>query len=127
MIHRPLTVKSRCAEPPALLAQAKERLAQGRSARATARILGTSVLTLHRIFLRHEGKSAFQWQIDTGAKVSVRARVQRAEQLLLSGAMTISAIAQEVGFRCPHALTQAFVRVHGQGPTKWRNARRRGC
>jgi AraC-like DNA-binding protein len=93
------------------LAEAKELLAQGKSARATARILRTSVPTLRRIFLRHEGKSAFQWQIETRAKTSVRARVQRAEHLLLSGAMTISAIAQEVGFRCPHALTQAFVRI----------------
>jgi AraC family transcriptional regulator len=53
----------------------------------------------------------------------LRARIAKAEQLLLEADLPIARIAVEAGFADQAHLTRTFGRVTGQSPRAWQRAR----
>jgi len=90
--------------------------ARDASVAAAARSLGFTVRTLNRR-LAEEGTSF--------AVLRDEARYAVARQLLHGTAMQVSEIAEQLGYANASALTTAFRRWSGQGPSEWRAAKRR--
>lgn len=82
---------------------------------ALARDLLTSRSRLCAAFARETGESL-------GAYVT-RSRMERAEQLLRAGSLSVAEVAREVGYARPSSFTVAFERTHGCAPSAWRAAR----
>lgn len=76
------------------------------------RIAGMSRATLERQFRAAFGTSVI-------GQVIAR-RLQAAQELLLSGDLTVAEIAGRVGFRDPNYFTRCFTRSHGLTPTAYR-------
>lgn len=80
-----------------------------------AKIVGTNEFTLKRAFKEVFGTTLF-------SHVSQR-RMEQAELLLRRG-MTVSMVAQEVGFECVRSFSASFRRQVGQSPSSVRRAAR---
>jgi AraC-like DNA-binding protein len=90
--------------------------AHGASVTAAAESLGMTVRTLNRR-LAAEGTSF--------AALRDEARYAMARQLLRGTATKVSEIAEQLGYANASALSAAFRRWSGQGPSEWRAARTR--
>lgn len=94
---------------PALLA------ARDATVAAAARSLGLAVRTLNRRLAEED--TSF-------AALRDEARYAIARQLLQGTAMQVSEIAEQLGYANASALTAAFRRWSGRGPSEWRAAKR---
>jgi AraC-like DNA-binding protein len=83
--------------------------ADDRGAEALARLAGTSVRTLHRLFHDATGCGPGEWR----ARVRVRAALE-----LLAAAVPVGVVARRVGYRTPSAFVAAFRRVLGTTPAQ---------
>jgi AraC-like DNA-binding protein len=68
----------------------------------------------HALFFEATGQSPFEYL--------TRLRLKRAQELLLSTAMQVQDIAQNVGFRDPFHFTRTFKRFAGQSPRQYRDS-----
>lgn len=109
------------------LSKSKRLLLSGMCASATAKELGfLTVQGFRHSFKREAGVAPRAWLKQQGFVDAEMARVHRAEELVLAGELSMAAVAKAVGFGAQQALTNAFYRVHGMSPTKWRLRWREG-
>lgn len=97
-----------------------ENLTDEADVTALARVIGTDPIRLARAFKHSTGFSVAQYRL--------RARVEKAKQLLIAGALPIKAVSQEAGFYDQAHLTRAFRAAFGTTPLQYRHefSRRRG-
>jgi transcriptional regulator GlxA family with amidase domain len=76
-----------------------------------ASITGLSQSQLGRAFKASTGLSPHRWQL--------KARVEKAQELLLSGAMPLSEIALQTGFAEQSHFSRVFKTVIGTSPGVW--------
>jgi AraC-like DNA-binding protein len=82
-----------------------------------AAIVGLSQSQFGRAFKASTGLSPHQWQLN--------ARIARARELLLSGALSLSEIALITGFAEQSHFTRVFKSVTGTSPAAWRREHQR--
>jgi transcriptional regulator GlxA family with amidase domain len=82
-----------------------------------AAITGLSQSQFGRAFKASTGVSPHQWQLN--------ARITKAKELLLSGALRLSEIALITGFAEQSHFTRVFKNVTGASPAAWRREQRR--
>jgi AraC family transcriptional regulator len=82
-----------------------------------AAITGLSQSQFGRAFKASTGLSPHQWQLN--------ARIMKAQELLLSGALRLSEIALTTGFAEQSHFTRVFKNVTGASPAAWRREQRR--
>jgi AraC-like DNA-binding protein len=90
-----------------------ENLTDDADVAALARVIGTDPIRLARAFKHSTGFSVGQYRL--------RARVERAKQLLVEGQLPIKAVSQEAGFYDQAHLTRAFRAAFGTTPLQYRN------
>jgi transcriptional regulator GlxA family with amidase domain len=97
-----------------------ENLTDEADVASLAKVIGSDPIRLARAFKQSTGFSVAQYRL--------RARVERAKQLLVEGQLPIKAVSQEAGFYDQAHLTRAFRVAFGTTPLQYRNdfARRRG-
>lgn len=88
---------------------------EARSLDDVARSLNMSRGYFCRAFRTSTGTSPHQWRL--------RARVERAMELLNEGTASIADVAIACGFADQSHLTRVFVRIVGIGPGAWRRQR----
>jgi AraC-like DNA-binding protein len=74
--------------------------------------LNVSQSTLYRVFTAAEGMSPLAW--------FHKARMARAAELLMSGALSVKEVAHALGYEHGNDLSRAFKRHFGESPTTWR-------
>jgi AraC family transcriptional regulator len=82
-----------------------------------AAMTGLSQSQFGRAFKASTGLSPHQWQLN--------ARIMKAQELLLSGALRLSEIALTTGFAEQSHFTRVFKNVTGASPAAWRREQRR--
>jgi AraC family transcriptional regulator len=82
-----------------------------------AAIVGLSQSQFGRAFKVSTGLSPHQWQLN--------ARITKAQELLLSGALSLSEVALTTGFAEQSHFTRVFKSVAGTSPAAWRREHRR--
>jgi AraC family transcriptional regulator len=80
-------------------------------------IVGLSQSQFGRAFKASTGLSPHQWQLN--------ARITKAQELLLSGALSLSEVALITGFAEQSHFTRVFKSVTGTSPAAWRREHRR--
>jgi AraC family transcriptional regulator len=80
-------------------------------------IVGLSQSQFGRAFKASTGLSPHQWQLN--------ARITKAQELLLSGALSLSEVALITGFAEQSHFTRVFKSVTGTSPAVWRREHRR--
>jgi len=80
-------------------------------------IVGLSQSQFGRAFKASTGLSPHQWQLN--------ARITKAQELLLSGALSLSEVALITGFAEQSHFTRVFKNVTGTSPALWRREHRR--
>jgi len=81
-----------------------------------ARLVGVNQTKLKAGFRQATGLTVYDFVL--------RSRMERAAELLLTGAYTIGEVAYEVGYEYPANFTHAFKRFHGRLPRAWKGALR---
>jgi AraC-like DNA-binding protein len=94
-----------------------DHLSQAVRLKELAAMSGLSQSQFGRAFKASTGLSPHQWQLN--------ARIARAQELLLSGALALSEIALLTGFAEQSHFTRVFKNVTGASPAAWRRERRR--
>lgn len=89
-----------------------ENLGDEADVTALARVVGGDPIHLARAFRQSTGFSVAQYRL--------RARVERARQLLVEGKLPIKAVGQDAGFYDQAHLTRAFRAVFGATPLQYR-------
>lgn len=89
-----------------------EHLAEAVRLKELAAIAGLSQSQFGRAFKASTGLSPHRWQLE--------ARIAKAQDLLLAGALSLSEIAFVTGFAEQSHLTRVFKSVTGTSPGAWR-------
>lgn len=92
-----------------------ERCDQPLQIRKLARELGVGETHFRRAFKSHTGLSPKQYVMDL--------RLRHVRALLRSSSLTITEIAEKMGYSSPYHLSAAFKKQTGQSPTSWRYRR----
>jgi len=94
-----------------------EHLAEAVRLRELSAIVGLSQSQFGRAFKASTGLAPHQWQLN--------ARITKAQELLLSGALPLSEVALVTGFAEQSHFTRVFKSVTGTSPAAWRREHRR--
>nr|WP_275052373.1 helix-turn-helix domain-containing protein [Collinsella tanakaei] len=89
------------------------RWREGVSRKEAASVAGMGTTKFKLLFKQATGSS---WS----AFITAR-RMREARALLLAG-KSVAETAREVGYRSPTSFSEAFARIHGLSPARWRDA-----